>query len=233
VIGARIDVIGKTAVATLVIGAAAYDQPRGAAVSTRRSGRPRNAPITATTSCTGSTAYRYVATSTSIRGAGYVCQAVRAGGAIAEPCTTRLPKNSARLLGFIDRPQGLSLRQRHTDGPHAAAALSHVLPAPGRHHRQTLGLPFPGPLCGMGCCSRYLQFSGGPSDQLTAVGTNAGRSPRLCSCRRHRDRDLCGASGQRRRRDPCRPGDLDRRCGLPAVSWRAAPPSIRCGLKHR
>jgi holin-like protein len=34
-----------------------------------------------------------------------------------------------------------------------------------------LGIPFPGPLCGMVLFLGYLQASGGPSEQLAAVGT--------------------------------------------------------------
>jgi holin-like protein len=34
-----------------------------------------------------------------------------------------------------------------------------------------LGIPFPGPLCGMVLFLGYLQVSGGPSEQMAAVGT--------------------------------------------------------------
>src|ERR1700719_3142060 len=33
------------------------------------------------------------------------------------------------------------------------------------------GVPFPGPLCGMGLLLGYLYFRGGPSEELTKVGT--------------------------------------------------------------
>jgi holin-like protein len=35
-----------------------------------------------------------------------------------------------------------------------------------------LGVPFPGPLCGMLLLLVYLQLKGGPSEQLNAVGTS-------------------------------------------------------------
>ena len=34
-----------------------------------------------------------------------------------------------------------------------------------------LGLPFPGPLCGMGLLLAYLHLNGGASDQLASVGS--------------------------------------------------------------
>jgi holin-like protein len=34
-----------------------------------------------------------------------------------------------------------------------------------------LGIPFPGPLCGMALFLGYLQVSGGPSEQLSTVAT--------------------------------------------------------------
>ena len=34
-----------------------------------------------------------------------------------------------------------------------------------------LGIPFPGPLCGMAVFLGYLQVSGGPSEQLSTVAT--------------------------------------------------------------
>jgi holin-like protein len=36
---------------------------------------------------------------------------------------------------------------------------------------KVLGIPFPGPLCGMLLLLGYLQVRGGPSEQLAAVGT--------------------------------------------------------------
>jgi holin-like protein len=33
------------------------------------------------------------------------------------------------------------------------------------------GIPFPGPLCGMALLLGYLNFRGGPSEELTKVGT--------------------------------------------------------------
>jgi len=88
------------------------------------------------------------------------------------------------------------------------------------------GWPFPGPLCGMALLLAYLQFSGGPSDQLTAVGTTLVDHSACCSCRPARnDRDLCGAFWPAKASRSCRPGDLDLAACWPAVSCARRPPS--------